>query len=786
MRWLRRILVVVIVLPLVLAGGVYLWLRTSLPQTNGRLVLAGPSAEIRITRDAAGVPHIEAANDRDAAFALGFVHAQDRLFQMDMMRRLGAGRLSELLGAPALGTDRTMRTLGLYRAAEEQLGGLSPPLRAALDAYAAGVNAYLAQHVTLPPEYAILRAAPAPWRPADSLVWGKYMALLLSGNYRRELAHARIAEHVTQEQLGQLYPDYPADAPVTLAALYRTLPLGRILAALPDAVGPNFASNNWVVDGKHTVSGKPLLANDPHLGFSTPDIWYLADIETPTLHLAGATSAGSPFVIIGHNQRIGWGFTTTESDVEDLFIERPDPADPTRYLTPDGSLPFETRQEVIRVRAAAPVTVTIRSTRHGPVISDLGAAPSAGAPAASTPPSDVLALQATFLAGEDRTPQALWDINRATNWQEFNAALANVVAPQQNIVYADIDGNIGFTAPARIPIRGKGDGWLPSPGWSGEYDWTGFIPFAALPRALNPPNGRFVSANNKIVANDYPYFLGRDWDLPNRAARINALLDATALQSPDASAAIQADTLSLGAQELLPLMLAIAPSDPRQQAALALLKGWDARMNADQAAPLVFTAWLRELNRTLFAERLGDAFGDYWDLHSDAVAGILSKHTEWCSDPARPDATGCAARLAGSLGRALDELATAYGTDMGKWRWGRAHVATFPHPLFSRIPLLRDLLAVAVPADGGADTVNRGAMFIQAADQPYLDRHGAGLRMILDFADLDAARFIAVPGQSGNPLSAHYADLLAPWRHFAWLGLAPGKGGETLVLEPQR
>lgn len=781
MRWLRRILVVLVVLPLVLAGGVYLWLRTSLPQTSGRLVLAGPSAEIRIARDAAGVPHIAAANDRDATFALGFVHAQDRLFQMDMMRRLGAGRLSEILGAPALGTDRTMRTLGLYRAAERQFTALSPPLRAALDAYAAGVNAYLGQREALPPEYTILRATPAPWQPADSLVWGKYMALLLSGNYRRELAHARIAEHLTQAQLAQLFPDYPADAPVTLAALYRTLPLGRILAALPDAIGPTFASNNWVVDGKHTVSGKPLLANDPHLGFSTPDIWYLAAIDTPTLHLAGATSAGAPFVILGHNQRIGWGMTTTESDVEDLFIERPDPADPTRYLTPDGSLPFETRREVIRVRGAAPVTVTIRSTRHGPVISDLGAPPGAIQSGA-----DILALQATFLAGDDRTPQALWEINRATNWQEFNAALENVVAPQQNIAYADVDGNIGFTAPARVPIRGKGDGWLPSPGWSGEYDWTGFIPFAALPRALNPPGGRFVSANNKIVADDYPYFLGRDWDLPYRAARINALLDATPQQSPDASATIQADTLSLGAQGLLPLMLAITPSDPRQQAALTVLRDWDARMNANEVAPLVFTAWLRELNRTLFAERLGDAFGNYWDLHPDAVAGILSKHIEWCSDPARPDATGCAARLAESLGRALDELTAAYGTDMGEWRWGRAHVATFPHPLFSRIPLLRDLLAVAIPADGGADTVNRGALFIQSAEQPYLDRHGAGLRMILDFADLDAARFIAVPGQSGNPLSAHYADLLAPWRRFAWLSLAPAKDGETLVLEPQR
>src|SRR6266852_3362169 len=377
MRRLRRIVLVVILVPVVLAGGAYLWLRNSLPQTSGTLVLVGPSAEIRITRDAAGVPHIAAANDRDASFALGFVHAQDRLFQMDMMRRLGAGRLAEVLGEGAVGTDRTMRTLGLFRAAERQLTALSPPLRTALDAYAAGVNAYLAQGATLPPEYALLRTVPEQWQPADSLVWGKYMALLLSGNYRRELAHARIATHVTAEQLAQLYPEYPAEAPVTLGALtalYRNLPLDRILASLPEAVGPTFASNNWVVDGKHSVSGKPLLANDPHLGFATPDIWYLVRIDTPVLHLAGATSPGAPFVVIGHNQRVGWGFTTTESDVEDLFIERPDPADPSRYLAPGGSLPFETRQEVIKVRRGTPVDLTVRATRHGPVISDLGGA----------------------------------------------------------------------------------------------------------------------------------------------------------------------------------------------------------------------------------------------------------------------------------------------------------------------------------------------------------------------------------------------------------------------------
>src|SRR6185437_11684905 len=489
MRWRWRILIAVLLLPVVALGAGWLWLRGSLPATSGTLAVSGLTAEVRITRDAAGVPHIVAANDRDAAFALGFVHAQDRLFAMDMMRRLGAGRLSEILGPATLGIDRTMRTFGFYRLAEAEFSGLSAPLQEALKAYAAGVNAFLDQHRTLPPEYALLRTTPERWRPADSLVWGKYMALILSGNYRNELLRARLATHLTGDQLAQLYPQYPKDAPVTLeqlAALYRALPLDRIYGALPAVVGPTFASNNWVVDGAHSVTGKPLLANDPHLGFSTPDIWYLARIDTPSLHLAGATAPGVPFLIIGHNQRIGWGFTTTEGDVEDVFVEEVDPSDPTRYMTPDGPKPFATRQETIAVRGAAPVTLTVRSTRHGPVISDLGIGN------AAAPAGHVLALEATFLAPGDRTPQALWDMEHAGTWQEFNAALENFVAPEQNIVYADVDGNIGFTAPARIPVRKAGDGWMPVPGWTAEYDWTGFVPYADLPRALNPPRGHFV------------------------------------------------------------------------------------------------------------------------------------------------------------------------------------------------------------------------------------------------------------------------------------------------------
>jgi penicillin G amidase len=772
-----------LLLPVVALLGGFLWLRSSLPQEDGRLVLPGLVAEARISRDEHGIPTIVAADDRDAAFALGFVHAQDRLFQMDSMRRYGAGRLSEWFGAATLRADRFTRTLGIYRAAEQQYALLTPELRAALDAYAAGVNAYLAQrHGALPPEYQLLRVAPEPWRPADTLVWGKLMDLQLAANFRSELLHARLAQHLSPEEMAILYPPYPHDAPVALgggSAALEGLPLDAIYASLPALVGPTFASNNWVLDGQHTVSGKPLLANDPHLGFSAPSTWYLARIETPDTRLDGVTAPGGPVVVVGHNAKIAWGFTTTTSDVEDLFVERVDPDDPARYLTPEGSQPFATRQEEIRVHGADPVAITVRATRHGPVISDLGAgyAPDAA--------GTVLALQATWLTDDDRTPNALWGMNRAGNWQEFRDALKDFVAPQQNMVYADVDGHIGFIAPARVPIRATGDGWMPAPGWNGAYEWTGYIPFDDLPQALDPPSGRVVSANNKIVPDSYPYFLGLGWDLPNRARRINELLDAAPRQSPEASAAIQADTLSPMAQDLLPLMLKARPGSKPAAEALDRLKSWDRRMDRDQAAPLLFAAWLRAFNRALLADKLGPAFDDYWGMHPDVIHLILTEHPEWCEEGAAEGAASCAAQLSAALEQALAQLRRRYGDDMNGWQWGRAHEAQFVNQMWAKVPLIGGLIALGIPADGGYDTVNAGATRVASPDEPYADIQGPTLRMIVDLSDIAASRFMISPGQSGNPLSAHYGDLMQSWRDVTYLTLGKAAAAHTLVLTPR-
>lgn len=783
-RILVRILAAVLAVALVALGGSYLWLRTSLPMTVGQLTLPGLHGTVRVTRDRYGIPTIVAQEDRGAAFALGFVHAQDRLFQMDMMRRFAAGRLSEWFGRATLDSDRFVRTLGLYRAVEHQYPQLPEGLRATLESYAAGVNAYLSAHNgALPPEYYLLRAQPEPWRPADSLAWGKVISLQLTGNFRGELLRARLLRTLTPEQLEILYQPYPGHVPLLSHgshAWLQQLPLEAISARLPPEVGPHSASNGWVVDGTHSASGKPILANDPHLGFSAPGVWYLARIQTPELRLSGATAPGTPFVVLGHNEHIAWGFTNTKSDVQDLFIEKPDPNDPRQYLTPEGPRPFMTRSEDIRVKDGPPVALTVRATRHGPVISDLGA------PFEKIAPDDhVLALQTTWLADDDRTPEAIWRMARAKDWSIFQQALEQFVGPQQNVVYADIHGNVGFIAPGRVPIRRRGEGWVPVPGWTDEYDWIGFVPYDALPRAFNPPSGHIVTANHKIVADSYPYFLSRDWDAPYRAERIARLLAEVSQQSIDTTAAIQGDVLSLMAKQLLPLMLRASAKSSEASAAMQRLRGWDAQMKRGRAEPLLFVAWLREFNRSLFAERLGAEFSDYWALNPLVIHAIVTKHPGWCDDAKTPAVESCEERLADSLDRAIRQLARRFGPEMASWTWGEAHQAAFPHPIWSRISVLRDWFGVRIASDGGNDTVNNGMTSIRNALAPYAHIHGPTFRMIIDMARPDRARFVLTPGQSGNVLSPHHADLMPLWRDVLSVEFSDDASGGVLHMNPR-
>lgn len=766
LRWLGGgLLGLVLLVSISLAGG-YLWLRQSLPVVDGRVEVAGLEAPVSIVRDAHAVPHIEAKTFADAIFAQGFVHAQDRLWQMDFRRRLGAGRLAEVLGPAALPTDRLIRTLGFDRAARASLAHLRPDTVALLEAYAAGVNAYLATRSgPLPPEFLILDYEPEPWAATDSLVWMRVLALDLSGNWRDELLRARLARRLSSDQIADLWPESVASAPITLVELARGLPADALAAALPPAPPQGLGSNAWVLDGSRTASGAPLLANDPHLGLSAPGPWYLAHLASPERELIGATMPGLPGVALGHNGTIAWGFTNTGPDTQDLFVERVDPDDPTRYLTPDGWARFATRDEVILVNGAEPVTLQVRETRHGPVLSDL--IPATGA---VLDRDQVLALSWTALAADDVSIEALLDLGAARDWPAFVAAARSNGAPQQNVLYADAAGHIGFIAPGRVPIRAKGDGRWPVPGWTGEFDWQGTIPFAQLPRGLDPPDGAFVNANNRIVADDYPYLLTADWDPPHRARRIvEALKD----HGNDLAsfARLQVDELSLLARDLLPLMLEAAPRSEAGAAAQARLAAWDYVMRADAAEPLIFAAWYRELSRAIYADELGDLFHAYWGVRPQFMEHVLRRRPAWCDDVGTPAVETCAMQAAKALELALADLERRFGRDPDAWRWGEAHPARMLHPIFKDQPVLAGLFVIEHPSGGDNVTVNVGHYQPANEADPFASVHAASYRGLYDLDALERSRFIASTGQSGNPLSAHYRDLAELWASGATIAM---------------
>lgn len=458
MKIVRRLLVAFFVV--LFAGGAvgYGWMRSGLPDIEGAITLDGLDQPVEVIRDKYGIPHIRAATENDAYFALGYVHGQDRLWQMEFQRRVGAGRLSEFAGETTVAADKFLRTLGVYRAAERAYATLPEADRERLDAYTAGVNAFLANHDgAWPPEFVLLGIEPEPWRPADTLVWLKMMAWDLSGNWGDEILRARLLKAgLTPEQVQDLWPPYPGDSQPPLddmAWLYRDMSLATVFDGAatprPDGIG----SNNWVVGPQRSETGAPLLANDPHLGLAMPALWYFAHIKAPGLDVIGATLPGVPFVVLGRNDRIAWGFTNTAPDTQDMFVEKLSPDDPDRYLTPQGSAAFDTRIETIKVKDGDDVVITVRETRHGPVISDHHADARD-----ATRDGYVLSFSWTSLAPDDHTLSAGFALNRARNWEEFQRATQNFLGPQQNMVYADVDGNIGLISPAKVPLRRKGDG----------------------------------------------------------------------------------------------------------------------------------------------------------------------------------------------------------------------------------------------------------------------------------------------------------------------------------------
>ena len=750
-------------------------LRQSLPKTSGEIRLAGLGAKVEVLRDRHGIPHIYASSLEDAHFALGFVHAQDRLWQMEVNRRIGSGRLAEILGPAALEADRLMRTLGLRRAAEANLRHYDAETRRLLDAYAAGVNAFLADRPVLPPEFWLLWSAPEPWSALDSIVWTKVMALDLGGNWRSELLRMRLSQFLPLERIQEFLPPYPGDAQPKLPdlkALYsgleKKLAPDRVFSTLdPDAVA---GSNSWVVAGARSASGKPLLANDPHLGLTAPPVWYFAHLHAPGLDAIGGTLPGVPGILVGRNQRIAWGLTNTGADVQDLYLEKIDAT-------------FTRLEEVIKVKGAADERLAVRVSRHGPVISDVSRAA-----IDAVPRGYALAMAWTALAEDDLTMQAALKLPRAHDWQGFLAAARELHAPPQSASYADVDGNIGFVAAGRVPLRKPANdlrGLAPAPGWDERYDWSGYIPFEQLPQMLNPPGGAIVLANHKITSAPYPRHITYEWGPPYRARRIEELLARNAKHDLASFKAMHVDAVSLAVRELLPRFIAANP----QHEVMKKLAAWDGTMAAEREEPLLMTAWWREFARQLYADDLGDAFGPNWAARAVFVNNVLSGQSHWCDNVRTPRAEGCDYILIDSLENALEELKRRYGN---KWTWGPAHVARHRHRPFSREPWLAPTFDIAVPSAGDAYTVNAGAMDFNAGGEPFANRHAASLRHISDLADPQASVFIHSGGQSGNPLSPLYRNFTASWARGEYVPMVTERarleaaGVERLILVPRQ
>lgn len=741
-----------VVLVILLAGSaLFVVAMGSLPRIDGRHPVTGIQLRTTVTRDSVGLPSIKAETRHDAYFALGWVHAQDRIWQMEAQRRLGAGRLAEVVGEAGLASDRYMRTLGLYRAAERSLPTLSQPTRDALQSYADGVNAWMSYNLhRLPPEFTLLRFKPEPWTPTDSVVWQKIMAMTLTGNWHDDILRAQLARTMEPKRLAELFPAYPADAPVTLSSEGGK----ALLDAVPASMRPTPASNAWVVAGSRTRSGKPLLAGDPHLGFRAPVLWYLAEIDAPDLKLSGATVPGLPFHLIGHNGRIAWSFTATQADTVDLFVERL--AGDGAYRTPDGNRPFATRTETIKVKGRADEVITVRETRHGPVVSDLVAQDLAGK-------DEVVAMAATALSEADTSVQALYLLNQAGDWAGFNRAVKDVQAPALNIMYGDTAGNIGFFTAGRIPVRKSGNGTVPMRGWTGEGDWTGWIPVAKLPQSLNPKAGVLVNANNKVVGDKYPYLISATWAEGYRAARIRDLLGERRDLGIEDMTAIQSDALSLQAVEMKELLTGVEFKEPRSRDAARRIAEWDGKADRDRAEPLIYAAWVNRLNRAILADELKGHFPAFERLRPQVLMDILTRRRHWCDAAATPEAESCDDQIARSLDLALADLEAVWGKDMKSWRWGAAHPARFDHPFLGKVPLLGGMADLQVPSDGDDFTVSRAAYAVEGNGARFPQIHGAGLRAVMDLSNLADSRFVIATGQSGNPLSRHYGDMLPAW-----------------------
>ena len=750
----------------ILRGGLT-WLgRRRLPQIEGRLELPGLRGSVEILRDHWGVPHMYAASEHDLFFAQGFVHAQDRLFQMELNRRTACGRLSEIFGPIALDTDRAARTFGFDRLGRIDWDCADDDLRLVILAYTKGVNAYLSHPASkMPVEFTLLGGRPQPWQPEDSTALARFMIWQLSHAWYGEIVRAQLIQAVGPEHAAELEMEYPPLNPATLPEGIE-FNLQQAEHAPPRVGGPflkrGMGSNAWAVSGSRSQNGHAYLCNDMHMPLGQPSLWYENHLISETIQVTGVSLPGIPLILVGHNARIAWGITLAYTDSEDLFIEQVDAQNPSRYRFQEEWREADVIPETIQVKGRKdPFVEKVVITHHGPVISDVVGYP-----------EQRLAVNSMSL----RPCQAFsgWlKLDKAGNWEEFVDAMHSIEAPQLNIAYADVDGNIGYWVTGKVPVRAKGDGSLPAPGWSGEYEWVGEVPFEEMPHALNPANGFLVTCNNRIVPEDYPHFLGNVWMNGYRARRITDYFNSKDKLTPADFQAMHVDFTCLPGMEFVACLEGLESDDHDVRLALAALRAWDGRLSPESSGGALYEVARYHLVRGLFEPVLGEALtlrwmgqgfnpvllpsSEFYGHDTVTLLRLLDNPDSWWVQ----QAGGREAWLSHGLKQAVLWLRAHLGDDPDTWQWGKIHRAIFPHPLGLQKPL--DLVFNRGPFPIGGDTDTP----CQTASQPNLpydnNSWAPSWRQIVDMGDLSSSLAIFPPGQSGQIGSLHYDDLIGPW-----------------------
>ncbi|WP_323041980.1 penicillin acylase family protein [Gemmobacter sp.] len=799
-RWLLRIFIGLVLLTALILAFLWTVLTRSIPDYDTGWRVDGISAPMEIVRNNANVPHIFGQTDADVFFGLGFAHAQDRLWQMTLMRRTAQGRLSEIFGARTARIDELLRRLDLYGLATQSVAEQDPETLTALEAYSRGVNAWLAQVN----EGALGRGAPefflfdpqiAVWQPADSIAIMKLMGLQLSGHLDAEVLRARVSMLLGQDRLRDLLPDDPGKGVAALpdfASLFPgVIPSHAPLRVAEDRLSPfprmpfAGASNAWAAAPKRAAAGGSLLANDPHLGFTAPTIWYLARLELKSGGIIGGTIPGMPVLLAGRSEGFGWALTSSYLDDQDVFIEKVNPDAPEDYLTPEGWKPFQTRRSIVTIKDAEPLTLTLRWSDNGPVLPgthyDL---------ASITPPGHVASLGWTVLDPADRSMTAALKLMRAQSVAEGVAAGADFTAPSQNVTLADRNGIAMVTIgkmPKRDP-RHQTQGRMPSPGWLAENRWQGMLPYDSNPRFVDPTSGILGNTNNKTVDRPFPDHVSFEWGDTQRIQRWLRLMQMREVHTRDSFIEAQLDTVSPVARTLLPLIGAElwftgepAPEgtpERRRQQALAMLAEWNGEMNEHLPEPLIAMMWLRVLQDKLIRDELGplaDEFSHTQPVFIERVYRNTDGAAKWCDIIQSSPVETCAdiARIA--LDEALLRLSEHYGSTIASWRWGDAHQATHDHPTLGEVAVLKYLVNIRQSTSGGDFTLLRGRTSGKDPE-PFQNVHGAGYRGVYDFADPDSSVFISSTGQSGHPLSRFYDNLGELWRRGEYIPMSLDTG----------